>query len=65
MDPAETARHGLRPHEIAVDVPAAADAGLCFIGRVRTPWTRREDCPRQSRLDGPPCQVEIFEPWVP
>ncbi|CAN5135473.1 tRNA (N6-threonylcarbamoyladenosine(37)-N6)-methyltransferase TrmO [soil metagenome] len=39
------------------------DAGLMFIGRIRTPWTSRLDCPRQGRLDGPICRIEIFEPW--
>jgi hypothetical protein len=31
----------LREGEIAVDVPPARDAGLVFIGRIRTPWTSR------------------------
>lgn len=45
--------------------PPATDAGLVFIGRIHTPWTDRLDCPRQGREDGPICQIEIFEPWVP
>ena len=39
--------------------------GSIFIGRIRTPWTSREDTPRQGRHDGPVCRLEIFEPWVP
>jgi len=55
----------LRSSEIAVDVPLATDAGLVFIGRIRTPWTSRLVTPRQGRPDGPVCRIEIFEPWMP
>jgi tRNA-Thr(GGU) m(6)t(6)A37 methyltransferase TsaA len=55
----------LREGERAVEVPAPRDAGLIFIGRIRTPWTSRLDTPRQGRHDGPVCRLEIFEPWVP
>jgi tRNA-Thr(GGU) m(6)t(6)A37 methyltransferase TsaA len=55
----------LREGELAVAMPKANDAGLVFIGRIRTPWTSREDMPRQGRHDGPVCRLEIFEPWVP
>src|SRR5882724_8986811 len=55
----------IRANEVAVEPPAPTDAGLVFIGRIRTPWTSRLDCPRQGRLDGPTCCIEIFEPWVP
>jgi tRNA-Thr(GGU) m(6)t(6)A37 methyltransferase TsaA len=52
-----------RPGEIAVEHPQASDAWLQFIGRIHTPWQRREDCPRQGGLDGPGCQIEVFQPW--
>jgi tRNA-Thr(GGU) m(6)t(6)A37 methyltransferase TsaA len=55
----------LREGELAVEMPPARDAGLVFIGRIRTPWTSCEDTPRQGRHDGPVCRLEIFEPWVP
>ena len=55
----------IREGELAVEMPPARDAGLVFIGRVRTPWTSREDTPRQGSFDGPVCRLEIFEPWVP
>ena len=45
-------------------MPPATDAGLLFIGRIRTPWTSRMETPRQGRSDGPLCRIEIFEPWV-
>jgi hypothetical protein len=52
----------IREAEIAVTPPAATDAGLVFIGRIHTPWTSRMVTPRQGRLDGPLCRIEIFEP---
>jgi tRNA-Thr(GGU) m(6)t(6)A37 methyltransferase TsaA len=55
----------IREGELAVDVPAAEDAGLIFIGRIRTPWTSRLMTPRQGRPDGPICRLEVFEPWGP
>jgi tRNA (adenine37-N6)-methyltransferase len=55
----------IRTAEVAVDLPAANDAGLVFIGRIHTPWTSRLETPRQGRLDGPTCRIEIFDPWVP
>ncbi|MDR4305428.1 tRNA (N6-threonylcarbamoyladenosine(37)-N6)-methyltransferase TrmO [Chelatococcus sambhunathii] len=54
----------IRANEVAVEPPPPTDAGLVFIGRIRTPWTSRLDCPRQGRRDGPTCRIEIFEPWV-
>ena len=55
----------IREGELAVDMPPARDAGLVFIGRIRTPWKSRLETPRQGRHDGPVCRLEIFEPWVP
>ena len=43
----------IREGERAVDTPPARDAGLIFIGRIRTPWTSRLETPRQGRHDGP------------
>lgn len=53
----------IRTNEVAVALPDARDAGLVFIGRILTPWTSRLDTPRQGRLDGPLCTIELFEPW--
>lgn len=55
----------IRENEVAVTPPEPVDAGLTFIGRIRTPWDSRLLCPRQGRHDGPQCRIEIFEPWVP
>ncbi len=54
----------VRRGELAVGAPSATDAGLVFIGRIRTPWTSRMETPRQGRPDGPVCRLELFEPWV-
>ena len=55
----------IREGEVAVTMPPPTDAGLLFIGRIRTPWSSRLTTPRQGRLDGPECRIEVFEPWVP
>jgi tRNA-Thr(GGU) m(6)t(6)A37 methyltransferase TsaA len=55
----------IRAAEVAVEAPAATDAGLVFIGRIRTPWTSRLETPRQGRHDGPVCRIEISDPWGP
>jgi tRNA-Thr(GGU) m(6)t(6)A37 methyltransferase TsaA len=34
---------------LAVALPPQFDAGLYFIGRIQTPWRRREDCPKNPR----------------
>lgn len=49
----------LRPGETTVALPPAEDAQLRFIGRIRTPFTTRADCPRQGSADGPECRVEL------
>jgi tRNA (adenine37-N6)-methyltransferase len=54
----------MRPGEEAVPLPAATDAGIYFIGRVRTPWASRAECPKRGdALSGPLCRLEIAPPW--
>ena len=61
---ATTKMAGIRPGEVTVDVPAATDAGLVFIGRILTPWHEPRACPRQGDyVDGPVCRIEIDAPW--
>jgi tRNA-Thr(GGU) m(6)t(6)A37 methyltransferase TsaA len=56
----KTAREG----EIALEFDPAdltADASLVFIGRVRSPWASREDCPKNmaaARQAGRPASIE-------
>jgi tRNA (adenine37-N6)-methyltransferase len=54
----------IRRNEVAVEAPSSFDAGLVFIGVIRTPWTSRLNCPRQGRADGPVCRIEVVERWV-
>ena len=49
-----------RPGETTIDLPPADDARLRFIGRIRTPFLSRADCPRQGDPEGgPECRVEL------
>jgi tRNA-Thr(GGU) m(6)t(6)A37 methyltransferase TsaA len=51
--------YDIRPGEIAVTLPESFDAGIYFIGRIRTPWTRREDCPKNPRGSDAECTIEL------
>ncbi len=55
---------GIRPGEIAGTLPEATDAGVYFIGRIRTPWQTRAECPRRGSPDGPVCRIEIDPRWA-
>jgi tRNA-Thr(GGU) m(6)t(6)A37 methyltransferase TsaA len=54
-----TADHSIRPGEIAAALPETFDAGVYFIGRIRTPWTRRDDCPKNARGSDAECTIEL------
>ncbi len=54
----------IRPGEVAVPLPEHFDAQLYFIGRIRTPWTRREDCPKNARESDAICTIEVDERWA-
>ena len=54
----------VRPGEICVPLPDRQDGHLVFIGRLRTPFASRDQCPhRGDAEEGPVCRVEIDEPW--
>ena len=59
----------LRPGEIVVPgdpAGAADDARLVFIGRIRSPWKTRADCPKNlplAREQGAGASLEIDAPW--
>lgn len=57
-------RDGMRQGEVAVDLPAHCDASLYFIGRIRTPWQRREDCPKNIRGSDAICTIELDPRWA-
>jgi tRNA-Thr(GGU) m(6)t(6)A37 methyltransferase TsaA len=54
---------GLRKGEIAASLPKQFDASLFYIGRIRTPWQRREDCPKNPRETDAACTIVIDERW--
>jgi tRNA-Thr(GGU) m(6)t(6)A37 methyltransferase TsaA len=53
----------LRPGEQAVALPAQTDAGIYFIGTIRTPWHSRADCPKRGSPDGPICSLVVDARW--
>jgi len=55
---------GARNGEKAVDLPAKPDAGVYFIGRIRTPWRERKDCPKNARESDAVCTVEVDPRWA-
>lgn len=52
-----------RPGEVEGGLPERADATITFIGRIRTPFATRGECPHRGSLDGPVCRVEVDAPW--
>jgi tRNA-Thr(GGU) m(6)t(6)A37 methyltransferase TsaA len=54
----------LRPGEVAAELPGASDASLYYIGRIRTPWKRREDCPKNPRETDAECTVVLDPRWA-
>lgn len=54
-----------RPGELEVELPERTDARLVFIGRIRTPFVSRDQCPRQGKANGPVCRIEIDPLWHP
>ncbi len=58
-----------RPGEIRADVDPATsppDAGVTFIGRIRSPWKTRPECPRniaEARERGAPAHLVLAPPW--
>jgi tRNA-Thr(GGU) m(6)t(6)A37 methyltransferase TsaA len=67
---ADTAARGddflsLRDGEVAVAPPEKFDASVYFIGRIRTPWHNREQCPKNARESDAVCTVELDPRWAP
>ncbi|MBL8585888.1 MAG: tRNA (N6-threonylcarbamoyladenosine(37)-N6)-methyltransferase TrmO [Bradyrhizobiaceae bacterium] len=55
----------IRPGEVTTELPETFDAGLYFIGRIRTPWTRREDCPKNARESDAVCTIDVEARFAP
>jgi tRNA-Thr(GGU) m(6)t(6)A37 methyltransferase TsaA len=49
----------IRPGEVMMELPGSFDAGIYFIGRIRTPFKRREDCPRNTAASDATGRVEL------
>jgi tRNA-Thr(GGU) m(6)t(6)A37 methyltransferase TsaA len=56
---------GVREGETTASLPERPDAGLYFIGRIRTPWKERKDCPKNGRESDAVCTVELDPRWEP
>src|SRR6202140_4010925 len=54
---------GPREGEKTVELPEKADASLYFIGKIRTPWKERKDCPKNARESDAVCTVELDPRW--
>jgi tRNA-Thr(GGU) m(6)t(6)A37 methyltransferase TsaA len=55
---------GIREGETAIALPERYDASLYFVGRIRTPWTRREQCPKNARESDAVCTVVVDQRWA-
>ena len=55
---------GVWDGEKTVDLPGQPDAGIYFIGRIRTPWKARKDCPKNARESDAVCTVEVDPRWA-
>ena len=49
----------MRPGEVAIELPAAFDAGVYFIGRIRTPFKSRAECPKNTAQSDAVGRVEL------
>jgi tRNA-Thr(GGU) m(6)t(6)A37 methyltransferase TsaA len=56
---------GLWEGEVATDLPQDFDASLYYIGRIRTPWKQRKDCPKNARESEAVCTIEVDPRWAP
>ncbi len=54
----------IRAGEIAVALPDTFDAGVYFIGHIRTPWKTRGECPRNARGSDAVCTIELEERYA-
>ncbi|WP_370194463.1 MULTISPECIES: tRNA (N6-threonylcarbamoyladenosine(37)-N6)-methyltransferase TrmO [Aurantimonas] len=68
LSPADRDATVARPGERRFEGPAPAydDAGLVFIGRIRSPWTERSQCPKnvgRAREAGQPAEIRLDPRW--
>ena len=60
-----TDRSAPRQGELRVPPPSEFDAGLHFIGRIRTPWRSIADCPKNSGEADALCTIELDPRYAP
>ncbi len=56
---------GVREGEITIQLPEKFDAGVYYVGHIRTPWRNREECPKNARESDAVCTIEMKPQWVP
>lgn len=49
----------VRPGEVVIELPATFDASVHFIGRIRTPFKTRGDCPKNTSRSNAIGRVEL------
>jgi tRNA-Thr(GGU) m(6)t(6)A37 methyltransferase TsaA len=66
MTNATADRTEIRPGETVLALPPQPDEHVYFIGRIRTPWAERRECPRGGDPhEGPLCTIEIDAAFRP
>jgi tRNA-Thr(GGU) m(6)t(6)A37 methyltransferase TsaA len=59
-------RHtGQRTGELRANLPEDFDAGVYFIGCIRTPWKTLSECPKNSGEADAECIIELDQRYVP
>lgn len=55
----------IRRGEKSIELPERFDAGVYFIGTIRTPWRTRAECPKNPReAAGAVCTIELDERYA-
>ena len=55
----------VRPGELAIELPGSYDASIYFIGRVRTPFKSRDECPKNAAESDAIGRVELDQRYAP
>ena len=54
-----------RPGEVVAELPSSFDAGVHFIGRIRTPFKTRGDCPKNTSRSNAIGRIELDARYAP
>ena len=55
---------GVWEGEVTTPLPDNFDASLYYVGRIRTPWKERKDCPKIARESEAVCTIEVDPRWA-